>query len=612
MAYKELKTRIKWCRDTSANWTSNNPVLLDGEIIVVDTGSGETRFKIGDGVKTYTQLPFEDEAVRNLINNKVDKVDGQGLSTNDYTTDEKEKLASIEAGAQVNVQADWEQNDDTSDSYINNRPFYVMGTVEVTLLDGTFEFKQANDTVYANQQNVTFYFEIGKEYTVIFDGTSYTCVAYDGGGVSCLGNGAIMAHIFTDTGEPFVMITPGDALNVGTTLTDASHTITIKINEENIKKIDQKYIPDLNYLSKVSPVGIGSFSLNRKANTTVGDCSFAEGLDTTASGSYSHAEGFNTDASGSCSHAEGMYTQALSENQHVQGISNIGDLDGTYAHIVGNGIPERHSNAHTLDWSGNAWFQGDVYTGSTSGTNKDAGSKKLATEEYVDNSIDAVLPKSGGTMTGALTLAADPANDLEAATKQYVDTLNSSSQNTWYGTCTTAAATAAKVVTTTTGNFTLKDGATVYVLFNTAHTSTSRITLNVDGTGDIAVNLSSTNGMTAYQIAAKQVICFVYDGESFRVQGGSLATTQYYGLTKLSSSTSSTATNMAATPSAVKEAYDLAVAALPQSGGTMTGTLTAQNNTDYTTKQVRNVFLIAEGDSIPSGSNGDICLIYTP
>lgn len=72
MPYKELKTRIKWRRDTSANWTSNNPVLLDGEVIVVDTDSGETRFKIGDGVKTYTQLPFEDEAVRNLINNTFD------------------------------------------------------------------------------------------------------------------------------------------------------------------------------------------------------------------------------------------------------------------------------------------------------------------------------------------------------------------------------------------------------------------------------------------------------------------------------------------------------------------------------------------------------------
>ena len=136
---------------------------------------------------------------------------------------------------------------------------------------------------------------------------------------------------------------------------------------------------------------------------------------------------------------------------------NIEDIADVYAHIVGNGTPSTPSNAHTLDWSGNAWFQGDVYTGSTSGTNKDEGSKKLATEEYVDS-------------------------------------LNS----LWYGTCTTAAATAAKVVTTTTGDFTLKEGATVYVLFNNDNTSTSSITLNVDGTGDTAVNLNSTNGMTAY------------------------------------------------------------------------------------------------------------------
>ena len=52
---------------------------------------------------------------------------------------------------------------------------------------------------------------------------------------------------------------------------------------------------------------------------------------------------------------------------------------------MGNGDYNQRSNAHTLDWSGNAWFSGDVYVGSTSGTNKDEGSKKLVTEEYVDN-----------------------------------------------------------------------------------------------------------------------------------------------------------------------------------------------------------------------------------
>ena len=64
-----LNTRVKWKRDTSANWTANNPILLDGEIIIVDTNAGETRFKVGNGTSTYTQLPFQDEYVLNQIPN---------------------------------------------------------------------------------------------------------------------------------------------------------------------------------------------------------------------------------------------------------------------------------------------------------------------------------------------------------------------------------------------------------------------------------------------------------------------------------------------------------------------------------------------------------------
>ena len=63
----EFDARIKFKRDTSSNWTSNNPTLLNGEIILIDTDSGELRAKIGDGSKTYTQLPFSDEVIRNLI-----------------------------------------------------------------------------------------------------------------------------------------------------------------------------------------------------------------------------------------------------------------------------------------------------------------------------------------------------------------------------------------------------------------------------------------------------------------------------------------------------------------------------------------------------------------
>lgn len=67
MANKIFNTRVKNKRDTETNWESKNPVLLDGEIIVVTTTSGDTRFKVGDGKKTYKQLPFQDQKTRDLI-----------------------------------------------------------------------------------------------------------------------------------------------------------------------------------------------------------------------------------------------------------------------------------------------------------------------------------------------------------------------------------------------------------------------------------------------------------------------------------------------------------------------------------------------------------------
>ena len=53
---KTIDARIKLKRDTSANWTANNPALLNGEYILVDTAEGALRAKVGDGTKTYTQF----------------------------------------------------------------------------------------------------------------------------------------------------------------------------------------------------------------------------------------------------------------------------------------------------------------------------------------------------------------------------------------------------------------------------------------------------------------------------------------------------------------------------------------------------------------------------
>ena len=97
-----------------------------------------------------------------------------------------------------------------------------------------------------------------------------------------------------------------------------------------------------------------------------GNYSHSEGYYTSATGNYSHVEGNGAKANGKDSHAEGLYTIASGEEQHAQGRANVEDTEGKYAHIVGNGYwdttaGEYHrSNAHTLDWSGNAWFAGTV------------------------------------------------------------------------------------------------------------------------------------------------------------------------------------------------------------------------------------------------------------
>ena len=105
------------------------------------------------------------------------------------------------------------------------------------------------------------------------------------------------------------------------------------------------------------------YASHAEGSTTLasGSRAHAEGTNNTASGTSSHAEGQGNVASGLRSHAEGFNTKASSDDQHVQGKYNVEDTGAVYVHIVGNGTANSNrSNAHTLDWDGNAWYAGDV------------------------------------------------------------------------------------------------------------------------------------------------------------------------------------------------------------------------------------------------------------
>lgn len=183
-------------------------------------------------------------------------------------------------------------------------------------------------------------------------------------------------------------------------------------NLDNISSRLDDIAENLNgdFLSKENPNGTGSLSMNRMTGTNVGNYSTtlgylgkatgnysaSMGYNTTSEGDYSYSSGINTVATGVASHAEGYYVNANSDYQHVQGKYNIIDSNGDYAHIVGNGTDtSNRSNAYTLDWDGNAWYQSDISFGgdalaTTSQTVKGAISEIVSTIGDINAVLDII------------------------------------------------------------------------------------------------------------------------------------------------------------------------------------------------------------------------------
>lgn len=81
--------------------------------------------------------PVQNKVINTALGNKVDKVSGKGLSTNDFTTALLNKLNGIAAGAEVNVQSDWSESDNTSDAFIKNKPTIPGASSTTPKMDGT-------------------------------------------------------------------------------------------------------------------------------------------------------------------------------------------------------------------------------------------------------------------------------------------------------------------------------------------------------------------------------------------------------------------------------------------------------------------------------------------
>lgn len=160
------------------------------------------------------------------------------------------------------------------------------------------------------------------------------------------------------------------------------NTVTVRIEDEQeyfIKLLDEMYLPEnLGHSGDASNSwNFGTGNISSGANSlTIGDnninnnsiSSLVAGSNNKVSdGGYILVSGVENEVAGDMSSANGNGIKVQSKNQHVEGKFNILDesgsahQEGEYVHIVGNGTSNiDRSNAHTLDWDGNAEYAGDV------------------------------------------------------------------------------------------------------------------------------------------------------------------------------------------------------------------------------------------------------------
>jgi hypothetical protein len=135
---------------------------IDGELCFFASSAGNVATKIKKNVVTQT-LGFKngnDEEVFRFVNAVTDEDEGVALNDflrlypvydsqyvhtdNNFSDEEKTKLNGIEDGAEVNVQGDWTEDDNTSDAFIKNKP---SGNLLTYLLKGSYNLGNpvAND-----------------------------------------------------------------------------------------------------------------------------------------------------------------------------------------------------------------------------------------------------------------------------------------------------------------------------------------------------------------------------------------------------------------------------------------------------------------------------------
>lgn len=407
------------------------------------------------------------------LGDKVDKVDGKGLSTNDYTTDEKNKLTGIEEGA--NKTTVDSALSSTSTNPVQNKVVNSAISNLNTLVGSTSVDSQIDSAIDALNLDTTY-------IKANIKGVASGVAELDSSGK--VPSSQLPSYVddvleysgkanFPSTGE------------TGKIYVDTSTNLTYRWSGSAYVEISQ------------------SLALGSTSSTA-----FRGDYGTTA---YEHAT-----AKGSA-FSSGLYKITTNDQGHVTATTAV-----TKSDITGLGIPAQDTTYSAATTSA---------AGLMSASDKSKLDGITASTDSVSFSANATSGNKVGTITinGTSTdmysptqtsVSGNAGTATKLATAKAIDgiSFDGTANVTRYATCSTDAATVAKIASVTAGTFNLVTGAKVTIKFNYSNTAASP-TLNVNGTGDKAIYWEGVTLKPSQYWYSGAVLDFTYDGTRWNLDG---------------------------------------------------------------------------------------------
>lgn len=360
---RQFYARVQNKCDTDANWIANNPTPFENELILVKTDEG-IKIKIGDGVTAYKELPFILEVEQGIEIVEANSEDGVAYVATSKT------IKELNTGTMLVAIIKTKATTKTPTLNLNNLGDVDLRVINVNTGDGV-QFRKASDL----SEN--------KAIKLLYNGTEWIAINMPGGVLSITNGGtgagtAALARFMLGLGNTTGAV---PIANGGTNATTAARALT---------------------------------NLGAAAARHTHKSSDIEDLET-ATQSYVSAAIDNLDTitvekggTGATTAQEALTNLGAAAETHTHSATDI--KSGTLPISRGGTGATTAALARFMLGLGNTTGALPVANGGTGATTAKRG---LA--------ILGGLPIAGGTMTGELVLAADPLQDLGAATKQYVD-----------------------------------------------------------------------------------------------------------------------------------------------------------------------------------------------